>query len=182
MMRTSGLWAAAIGLLISPFTLAQEKPARLTFDVASIKLSKPDEQGGGIKPLPGGNGYIAQNMPIKIIISLMYRVPMRQIKGGPDWMDSERYDIEARADQAYGIEDLHLMFQNLLADRFNLKFHKDSREGPVYALTIDKSGLKMKEDGTGQDLKIPITFGGNHEIIGNRVAMPYLCWFLGQHR
>jgi uncharacterized protein (TIGR03435 family) len=176
--RTSALLAAV--LLLSTFTLAQDKPSRLTFDVASIKLSAPDQQNGGIKPLPGGNGYIAENMPVKLMISLMYRVPMRQIKGGPDWLDSERYDIEARADGSYGIDDLHTMFQNLLADRFNLKFHKDPREGNVYALTIDKSGLKMKEDGTGQDLKIPITPGPNFEVIGNRVPMPYLCWWLGQ--
>jgi uncharacterized protein (TIGR03435 family) len=179
-MRTSGLLAAAFSLLLSLFALAQDKPARLTFDVASIKLSAPDQQSGGIKPLPGGNGYIAQNMPVKLMISLMYRVPMRQIKDGPDWLDSERYDIEARADGSYGIDDLHTMFQNLLADRFDFKFHKESHEGNVYALTIDKSGLKMKEDGTGQDLKIPITFGPNFETIGNRVPMPYLCWFLGQ--
>jgi uncharacterized protein (TIGR03435 family) len=179
-MRTSGLLAAAAILLLSPSAFAQDKPARLTFDVASIKLAAPDQQNGGIKPLPNGNGYIAQNMPVKLMISLMYRVPMRQIKGGPDWLDSERYDIEARADGSYGLDDLHTMFQNLLADRFNLQFHKQSHEGNVYALTIDKSGLKMKEDGTGQDLKIPITFGANFEIIGNRVPMPYLCWFLGQ--
>jgi uncharacterized protein (TIGR03435 family) len=48
------------------------------------------------------------------------------------------------------------MFQNLLADRFNLKYHMETQEVPVYALTIDKSGLKMKADGTGQAMGIPI--------------------------
>jgi uncharacterized protein (TIGR03435 family) len=180
MKRRSFLWVAAVFLLHAASAVSQDKPARLTFDVASIKLSQSDEQGGGIKPLPGGNGYIALNMPVKIIIALMYKVPMRQITGGPDWLNSERYDIEARVDGSYSVDDLHIMFQNLLADRFNFQFHKDSREGNVYALTVDKSGLKMKADGTGQDMKIPINFGRNNEVIGTRVPMQYLCWWLGQ--
>jgi uncharacterized protein (TIGR03435 family) len=58
--------------------------------------------------------------------------------------------------------------------------HKETREGPVYALTVDKSGVKMKPDGVGQDLKIPITFGKPGEFIGTKVPMQYLCFWLGQ--
>jgi uncharacterized protein (TIGR03435 family) len=129
---------------------------RLTFDVASIKPSQPGTGIYTIKPLPGGNGYTAQNAPVKLMIALMYKVPMRQITGGPDWIDTDRFDIEARAGHPSSVDDLHVMFQNLLADRFNLKFHKETKEGPVYALSVDKSGLKMTPDGTGQALGIPI--------------------------
>ena len=76
------------------------------------------------------------------MISLMYKVPMRQIIAGPDWIDTDRFDVEAKADGSHSVDDLHVMFQNLLADRFNLKFHKETREGPVYALTIDKIGAE----------------------------------------
>ena len=124
----------------------QPTPPRLTFEVASIRPSKPGGVGGFIKPLPGGIGYTSQNIPIKLIFSLMYRVPMRQISGGPEWLGSEPYDIEARADRPYAADDLREMFRNLLADRFNLKFHKDVREGNVYALSVDKAGLKMKRN------------------------------------
>jgi uncharacterized protein (TIGR03435 family) len=72
------------------------------------------------------------------------------------------------------------MFQNLLADRFNLKFHKETREGPVYALMLDKSGSKMKINESDQDFKIPITPGPDNVFVGRRVPMQYLCWFLGQ--
>jgi hypothetical protein len=48
----------------------------------------------------------------------------RLITGGPEWHDSDRYDIEAKAEHAYSLDDLHVMFQNLLADRFNLKFQR----------------------------------------------------------
>ena len=71
------------------------------------------------------------------MISLMYKVPMRQIEGGPDWLDNDNYDIEARVEHVSNIDDLHTMFQNLLADRFKLKFHKEIKQGPVYAL-IDR--------------------------------------------
>ena len=44
------------------------------------------------------------------MISLMYKVPIRQIKGGPDWLDEDRYDVEARADHPYSLDDLHGMY------------------------------------------------------------------------
>jgi uncharacterized protein (TIGR03435 family) len=72
------------------------------------------------------------------------------------------------------------MFQNLLADRFNLKFHKETKEGPVYVLSVDPTCLKMKPDGAGQKLDIPIHFGKDGTAIGTGVPMQYLTWWLGQ--
>src|SRR5262249_20800976 len=95
---------------------------RLEFEVASVKPSKPDARGGGIKPLPGGQTYVATNMPVKLMIKLMHHLNDRQISGGPAWLDTDRYDIEAKADGPHNLEELHLMFQNLLADRFKLQF------------------------------------------------------------
>jgi uncharacterized protein (TIGR03435 family) len=172
--------AAAIGLMFRSLACGQEKPTRLTFDVATIKPSQPGLRSGGIKPLPGGTGYTAQNIHVKLMISLMYKVPMRQITGGPDWLNSENFDVEARTDHPYSIDDLHVMFQNLLADRFRLRFHKEVKEGPVYVLTVDKSGLKMQPDGSGQALQIPVLPGKDNEFVGTRVPMQYLCWWLSQ--
>ena len=76
-------------------------PTRLTFDVASIHPSKPGLQTGGIKPIPGGHGYTAINIPVKVMISLMYKVPIRQVEGGPDWLNSEPFDVEARVDGTF---------------------------------------------------------------------------------
>jgi len=172
--------AALIGLLFSSPAHAQDKPARLTFEVASIHLTKPGMTTGGIKALPGGHGYTAQNVPVKLMIGLMYKVPMRQIEGGPSWMETERYDIEARADGAYSLDDLHIMFQNLLADRFGLKFHKEAREGNVYALTVDSAGSKMKVNESIQDFNIPMIPRDQTNWVGTRVPMVYLTWWLGQ--
>jgi len=158
----------------------QEQPSRLTFDVASIAPTKPGTLNGYIKAQPGGQEYKAQNVPVKLMLSLMYKVPMRQISGGPEWFSHDGYDVEAKADRAYNIDELHIMFQNLLADRFGLKFHKVIKEGPVYALVVDKSGLKMKPNETEQDFNIPVNWSASGAAIGKRVPMQYLCWWLGQ--
>jgi uncharacterized protein (TIGR03435 family) len=160
---------------------AQEKPARLTFEVVSIKPSKAGARGGGIKPQPGGQEYKAENVPVKLMISLMYKIPFRQITGGPGWLDSDLYDVDAKADHSYNLDDLHVMFQNLLADEFKLKFHKEIKEGPVYALMLDKSGSKMKISDSDRFSDIPIQVqGGPFGVInGKRVPMQYFSWWLG---
>jgi uncharacterized protein (TIGR03435 family) len=158
---------------------AQGKSERLTFDVATIKPADPAAVNGSIRPLPGGVGYHADNISVKLMISLMYRIPMRQITGGPEWLETVKFDVEAKADGGYSVDDLHLMFQNLLANRFGLKLHREEKIGPVYSLTVDKSGLKMKANESPEDFKIPMNFGDGGTV-GRRVPMPYLCWWLGQ--
>jgi uncharacterized protein (TIGR03435 family) len=180
--RILAVLAAVVASISLWLAHGQEKPGRLTFDVAVIRPSQPGGRGGGIKPLPGGNGYLVQNMPVKPMISLMYKVPGRQITGGPDWLNNQGFDIEAKADHSYSLDELHAMFQNLLADRFNLKFHKEVKEGPVYALVMDKAGPKMKVNDSPQDFKIPILPGPDNTFVGTRVPMQYFCFFLGVQR
>jgi uncharacterized protein (TIGR03435 family) len=168
---------AGMFMLMAALAASQE---RLTFEVSSIKPTPADARSGGIKALPGGQTYQARGVPVKLIFSLMYKVPMRQISGGPSWLDSDRWDIDAKAAHPYNLDDLHTMFQNLLADEFQIKFHKEVKEGPVYALTIDKSGSKMKLNESPQDFEIPIQGNPSGEIIGKRVPMNYFSWWLGQ--
>lgn len=180
-LRKLSIMAAALCLIAPSAAFAvPTPPTRLVFEIASIRPSQPGTGVYTIKPLPGGSGYTAQNSPVKLMIALMYKVPMRQIFGGPDWIETDRFDVEARSDHSYSIDDLHTMFQNLLADRFNLKYHMETREGPVYALTVDKSGLKMKADGTGQAMGIPIVPATGGGFTGTQVPMKYLTWWLGQ--
>src|SRR5271156_6238896 len=128
-------------LIVPSPVIAQAIAPQLAFDVASIRPTKPGVQNGLIKALSGGHGYTARNMTVKVMISLMYKVPMRQIHGGPDWLNEDRYDVEARVDGAYSLDDLHIMYQNLLASRFHLQLHRETHDGNVYALTVDPSGL-----------------------------------------
>jgi uncharacterized protein (TIGR03435 family) len=160
---------------------AEGATSQLTFDVVAIHPAQPDATGGMIRPLPNGSGYEVENMTAKIMMAAMYRIPERQIEGGPDWFGTERFNVEARADRSgYSIDELHAMFKDLLRDRFGLKIHIDTREWPVYLLTVAKGGVKMKDDGPTGDLNIPMTRRGPGEWVGRRVPMQYLCWFLGQ--
>src|SRR5437899_7906756 len=77
---------------------------RLEFEVASIIPSKPEANGGGIKPLPGGQTYVATNVPVKIMIKLMFHLNDRQISGGPGWLETDPYDVEAKADGPHNID------------------------------------------------------------------------------
>ncbi len=167
-------------LLFVALAQGQEKPARMTFEVASIKPSQPGGRGGAMKVMPGGQQFIAQNFPIKLMIARLHWVPARQITGGPEWLDSETWDIQAKADRpGYSREQINEMLGNLLEDEFKLKLRKDVKEGPVYALTVDKSGLKMKVNESPEDFEIPIQGGPGGVTVGKRVAMERLCFQLG---
>ena len=153
-------------------SLPTPEEANMQFEVASIRPSKPDTRGGGIKATPAGDGYTAQGVPVKLMIALMYRIPMRQIKGGPEWLDKDLYDIEAKADKKYNLDDLHAMYQNMLTERFHLKYHLETKEANAYVLTVDKSGLKMTPDDKPQDFNIPWIPQGFGVVKGVRVPRP----------
>ncbi len=175
------LFLTASSLISFSSIFGQTAPVRLVYDVAFVKPSEPDASDGEVDPLPGGTGYNALRISVKDMLSVMYRVPGRQITGGPEWLYSEKFDVLARTDRPYSIDDLHLMFQNLLADRFNLKLHRQIKPGPVYVLTIASSGLKMKLVDPGKDRHSPVTTGSNDETTGSRVPMNYFCFWLGQN-
>ena len=167
-------------LFVAIAASAQSHPSLLTFEVAAVHPTLPGSDRGIIKPLPGGNGYTVVNMTVKMMMSTMYRIPMRQIIGGPDWFSTATFDVEAKSDGTFNLEELHTMFKNLLADRFGLRFHIKTKQGPIYVLAIDKSGMKMKPDGNASALNIPIVRKTSARWIGTKVSMEYLCWFIGQ--
>ncbi len=122
--------------------LAQAPPSTLAFEVASIKPSQPGATVRGIRPAPGGQRYVAQSWPLRGFIYVAYRVKQEQVVGGPAWMDTDFFDMNAEAAKPSTVDELHVMLQNLLAERFQLKFHHETKEMPVYALTLDKGGAK----------------------------------------
>lgn len=151
---------------------------RLVYEVVSVKPSGPGAVGG-IVPLPGGIGYNA-TATLKVMLSVMYRIPLRQIVGGPEWTGTQKFDVRVKAGKAYSTDDLHVMFQHALEDRFGLKVHTETKDGPVFVLRVAKSGLKMAPVDAGTDRNIPISDGPNQTFIGRRVPMNYLCYWLGQ--
>ncbi len=112
------------------------------FDVSSIKPAAPGGRGMFIHPMPGGRVNIT-NMSLKMLIEIAYRVQPFQISGGPGWTESEHYDIVATPDHAVNQSDWPVMLQWLLADRFHLVFHRETRELPVYALVMARKDGKL---------------------------------------
>ncbi|HEX8879061.1 MAG TPA: TIGR03435 family protein [Candidatus Acidoferrum sp.] len=174
-------------MLVTAFALAlasglcqrkTDMAPRLEFEVASIKPSNPNADGGGIKPLPGGQTYVAKNAPVKLMIRLMFHLNNRQISGGPSWLATDLYDVDAKADGPHTIDELHLMFQNLLIDRFKLQFHKEMRTLPAYELVVDKSGPKLKENHSPEHFDIPVTPGGFGKLEATHCSMSYFAWTL----
>ena len=125
--------------------------------------------------MPGGQGWIAQGVPFRFIIGYMYWVPTSQVTGGPAWLD-QFWDIVGKTDHPRQLEDLREMFRNLLTDEFKLKLRKEPKVGPIYALTVDKSGLKMKRDEDPWDYEESMKPGSGEAAIGKRVSIQRLCY------
>jgi len=169
-----------LSIALALTTLASAQDTRLTFEAASIKPTKPGSLGGGMRVMPGGQEFRAEGVSLRFMTAFMYWVPMRQVTGGPAWLDSDSWDIAAKADRPHDLEDLRGMFRNLLADEFKLKLRNDVKEGPVYALTVDKSGLKMKRHEEPWDFEISVKAGPGGITIGKRVSIQRLCFQLQQ--
>ena len=139
------LLPVAIGIL-SALTLLAQSAAVLKphFEVASIKRNVGG-LGGGFNPLPGGRLTI-ENVPLRLLIQNAYDVFPFQVSAGPAWIDSDRYDMDAKADGNPSIpEMIGPMLAALLEDRFGLKVHRETKQLPVYTLAVAKGGLKLPE-------------------------------------
>lgn len=115
--------------------------AHIAFDVASVKRNATDQPGGGVGLRP--NGYAAANVLLRTIVAHAYRMKRTFVIGGPDWIDSERYDISARASGDATEEELYAMVRALLMDRFHLVVRQETRELPVYALVQARSDGRL---------------------------------------
>jgi uncharacterized protein (TIGR03435 family) len=110
------------------------------FDVASVKPAAG--RSVDFRVLPGGRLHISC-LTLNEILRQAYAVERYQIAGGPAWLDTDSYDIEAKAEGEPTKEQMLTMVQALLADRFSLRIHRESKEGNVYALTVAKGGHKL---------------------------------------
>ena len=113
------------------------------FEVATIKPSKPDAQGRGF--LVKGRHFSTINTSVSNLMAFSYNLHPRQIVGGPPWLDSEKFDLEAQPDGEGQPSDRQwkLMVQRLLADRCKLAFHHEQKDLSVYALAVAKNGAKL---------------------------------------
>jgi uncharacterized protein (TIGR03435 family) len=165
------LWIEAAGAQTQP-PLATP----LAFEVASIKPCSPDRNGG--PPFRMSLGTFSMQGHLVDLIEQAYDIKPYQIAGGPPWMRSDWYDVLAKAGIAAGSHQLRLMMQALLADRFHLKWHRETRPTPGYVLIIDKNGPKppLPRTDVPPDSKGVIQM--RHGIWGRGVPMSQLAYGL----
>jgi len=119
-----------------------------TFEAASVKPASPDNPPGqGVSRAPGGR-FTAVNAPLRFLIMYAYQLQGHQLVGAPDWIANERFDIVAKMEGdpptivTSGIDPMRLATRTLLADRFGLVAHRETRELDIYALTMARPGGK----------------------------------------
>jgi bla regulator protein blaR1 len=159
-------------LLAAGTLAAQTQPAQ-NFEVATVKVNRSGSGRGGFRPEPGR--LTATNVSLKTIIQFAYAMKEFQIVGGPNWLDSEKYDLVAKAAQPVPRDKLMRMLQPLLAERFKLAVHRETKEMPVFALVVGKTGAKFREAPTGEIPALTIRPGaGTLQLKGVKASMSQL--------
>lgn len=168
LLVASGVAAFAAPLLFGLVSLPRVRAQILqasgplpSFEVVSVKPSKPGPGPQRMQMRAGG--FVAQNVSLRDIIQLAYKIGGDdEIEGAPSWINTARYDIDAKEDDATVQklnalplekkgDEVRLMIQSLLIDRFQLKFSMRREMLPVYALMVAKSGPKLAVGSRPQD-------------------------------
>lgn len=161
-MRLTTVTIAAAALPTAWVIAQPQPPNPPAFEVASVKQNTSgDFRNAALQYLPGGR-FLARNVGISYIIGEAYHLPFQSLRfsGGPEWIRSERYDIQATAPAGVfpagtpaktRVEGTRLMLQTLLADRFKLVMRRETKEVPTYVITVAKGGPKLQRSKLMED-------------------------------
>ena len=138
----------------------------LEFDVASVKTNKSGPNMMMMRTLP--TSFNMTNVPLRLLITQAYRLSGYQLVGGPNWLDSERFDIVAKAPEGSRPDQTPLMLRGLLAERFKLKVHAETREVPIYALMLARTDGKLGP-------KMSVTTDDCEKVLAERGLFPSRC-------
>lgn len=138
------LFVSCVGVLAQT---PSPRPKFDAFEVATIKPVPSDAKGSRYIRMDGTNRFVEKDYTLKLLIAAAYDLNPRVISGGPEWMDSEHFDINALTpgDVRPTREEQMGMLRKLLADRFQLSFHREPREFSIYVLEVAKGGPKLKD-------------------------------------
>jgi uncharacterized protein (TIGR03435 family) len=155
------------------------------FEVASVKLNRSGSRGGSMEFSRGGERFTATNMPFGALVLVAYDITVRQLSGPAGFL-SEKYDVVAKAEHAVSPDEMLRMLQALLTERFKLVVRRETRDVPVYALTLGKGGPKMhKNDSSGSEHPGPRTPSraigterGSGDLVFKNESMSDFAWAL----
>jgi uncharacterized protein (TIGR03435 family) len=149
-----------------------------SFDVATIKANRVTKGTGDLHATPGT--LTIRNLPLHTIIAVAYGLLPHQV-AGPQWLKEERFDIVAKTGAPVSSEDeMPPMLRPLLAERFGLVTHRESREMPAYVLTVAKNGPKLEEARAGGDVPFKKANKAAARIRAPQLTMPQFAEILAR--
>lgn len=149
-----------------------------SFEAASVKPADPGATGSTFSFPPGGGIRIVNGTLRQIVETAWYEFRDFQIVGGPAWMNSERFDILATGGSGTAIPEVRKKLQTLLADRFALHVHTESRESPMYSLVVAKNGPKVEAATDSGGGGIQSSCG---RMVGTKSTMANLAVYLSRY-
>jgi uncharacterized protein (TIGR03435 family) len=168
-LRRSILFAAAA--MVCPLCGQDSNPnTALQFEVAVIERTVDRTLPGLIVHLPDESGYRGVNMPLLDYLNVALQVRTDQISG-PDWLTAEYFDMEGKAGRSCTADELHLMLQHLLEERFQIKMHRETKQIAGYNLVVDSGGPKLADHDPEDRLMLPIQPGPGGSRQGKNVSM-----------
>ncbi len=141
--------AFALLLFVRHGALAQPRAPRPAFDEFEVAAIKPTTlewpAGGRFMRMQTVHQFVARNYTLRVILAAAFNLTPRAVSGGPSWVDSDRFDILAKApgEVRPTTYEQMAMLRKLLTDRFKLTFHREKKEFAIYALTISRNGSKL---------------------------------------
>src|SRR5579859_2034284 len=141
---------ASLAVCVSGAVYGQSA-ATQRFEVASVRPASADQSSGSSGGKTGHGSLRMTNVTLKRCIMGAYGVGPNQIVGGPPWLDSDRYEIVAKAEQPVDDDGILMaMLQTLLAERFKLRIHRETRPVQAFVLEVAKNGPKLEKAEEGE--------------------------------
>jgi uncharacterized protein (TIGR03435 family) len=141
---------ALTGILMALAVAAQQQPAGIAFEAVSVKPADPADPAHMTQTSQGG--FRGRNLRLFELVMSAWRLNRNQIVGGPNWLETTGWDIDARFPQGATRAQLPQMMQAMLADRFGLVTHLETRALPAYALVVAKGGPKLSPGDTARGM------------------------------
>ena len=160
-------------LIIIPLFAAAVSAQTLTFEVASVKPSPEKDVARSYSP-DSPDSLILRRVTLKLLMATVYDLPVSQVSGGPGWAESEMFDVEAKAAGPATKKEKMQMLGALLADRFQLKFHRQPSIMRAYVLVPSAGGLKIHP--SKPEDRAPV---GNPGVMALRASMKQLASIIG---
>jgi len=169
------LAAIIYAIFASAEAYGQTAGAQPAFEVASVKPADPSSRIADLREEPGGR-LTMRNMTLLRIAQNAYDKRWYWITGGPGWIDNDRFDIVTKADGDPSHEQTMKMLQTLLEERFQLKLHRETKEGTVFHLVVAKNGPKLNppKEKDGESYVGGLLGATNHRLMGHNASLTLL--------